>query len=154
MSPPGCQKMSATPCHRNAEERFPVLSLKSREQEPPNPLLIRDKAFYSLVHHHAMGERENQFSDDPVPPDGVRDGRHLEIRRQLPHHTPVEITYPLTSLAASQRGDKEEVGVLGHRRERRLEVEVMELCPAVRVAGLHHRLLRRREVTLVHEVLL
>src|SRR5215470_12820535 len=48
MSPPGCQKMSATPCHRNAEERFPVLSLKSREQEPPNPLLIRDKAFYSL----------------------------------------------------------------------------------------------------------
>src|SRR6516165_10254234 len=48
MSPPGCQKMSATPCNRNAEESFPVLSLKSREQEPPNPLLIRDKAFYSL----------------------------------------------------------------------------------------------------------
>jgi len=41
--------MSATPCNQNAEESFPVLSLKSREQEPPNPLLIRDKAFYRLV---------------------------------------------------------------------------------------------------------
>ena len=41
--------MSATPCNRNAEESFPVLSLKSREQEPPNPLLIRDKAFYRLA---------------------------------------------------------------------------------------------------------
>src|SRR6266446_9757768 len=43
MSPPGCQKMSAKPCNRNAEESFPVLSLKSREQKPPNPLLIQDK---------------------------------------------------------------------------------------------------------------
>src|SRR3989442_14810430 len=43
MSPPGCQKMSAKPCNRNAEKRFPVLSLKSREQKPPNPLLIQDK---------------------------------------------------------------------------------------------------------------
>src|SRR5215468_12357738 len=43
MSPPGCQKMSATPCNRNAEESFPVLSLKSREQKPPNSLLIQDK---------------------------------------------------------------------------------------------------------------
>src|SRR4029434_8361943 len=43
MSPLGCQKISAKPCNRNAEERFPVLSLKSREQKPPNPLLIQDK---------------------------------------------------------------------------------------------------------------
>src|SRR5947209_17254621 len=43
MSPPGCQKMSAKPCNRNAEENFPVLSLKSREQKPPNSLLIQDK---------------------------------------------------------------------------------------------------------------
>src|SRR6266446_2115006 len=43
MSPPGCQKMSAKPCNRNAAESFPVLSLKSREQKPPNPLLIQDK---------------------------------------------------------------------------------------------------------------
>src|SRR5215470_5029899 len=43
MSPPGCQKMSATPCNRNAEESFPVLSLKSWEQKPPNSLLIQDK---------------------------------------------------------------------------------------------------------------
>ena len=35
--------MSAKPCNRNAEESFPVLSLKSREQKPPNPLLIQDK---------------------------------------------------------------------------------------------------------------
>src|SRR5262249_4113808 len=101
-----------------------------------------------------MSERENEFSDDTITPDGVRDGRHLEIRRQLPHHTPVEITYPLTALAASQRGAKEEVGVLGHRRERRIEVAVMELGLAVRVADLHHRLLSRREVTLSHKVLL
>src|SRR5712692_1306160 len=43
MSSPGCQKMWVKPCHRNAEERFPVLSLKSREQKPPNHLLIQDK---------------------------------------------------------------------------------------------------------------
>src|SRR3989442_10680009 len=43
MSPPGCPKMWVKPCNRNAEERFPVLSLKSREQKPPNPLLIQDK---------------------------------------------------------------------------------------------------------------
>src|SRR5467141_3170665 len=43
MSPPGCPKMSAKPCNRNAEESFPVLSLTSREQKPPNPLLIQDK---------------------------------------------------------------------------------------------------------------
>src|SRR6266567_9439159 len=43
MSPPGCPKMWVKPCNRNAEESFPVLSLKSREQKPPNPLLIQDK---------------------------------------------------------------------------------------------------------------
>ena len=35
--------MSAKPCNRNAEKSFPVLSLNSRQQKPPNPLLIRDK---------------------------------------------------------------------------------------------------------------
>jgi Subtilase family len=35
--------MWVKPCNRNAEESFPVLSLKSREQKPPNPLLIQDK---------------------------------------------------------------------------------------------------------------
>src|SRR5438105_4733977 len=48
MSPRGCQKMSAKPCNQNAEENFPVLSLKRREQKPPNPLLIQDKDFYRL----------------------------------------------------------------------------------------------------------
>src|SRR4029453_10343021 len=43
MSPPGCQKMWVKPCNRNAEESFTVLNLKSREQKPPNPLLIQDK---------------------------------------------------------------------------------------------------------------
>src|SRR5436853_4918515 len=43
MSPPGCPKMWVKPCNRNAEESFPVLSLKSREQKPPNSLLIQDK---------------------------------------------------------------------------------------------------------------
>src|SRR2546423_6344994 len=43
MSLPGCQKMWVKPCNRNAEESFPVLSLKSREQKPPNHLLIQDK---------------------------------------------------------------------------------------------------------------
>src|SRR5712671_3615580 len=43
MSPPGCQKMSAKPCNRNAAESFPVVNLKSREQKPPNSLLIQDK---------------------------------------------------------------------------------------------------------------
>src|SRR5712692_11725726 len=43
MSPPGCQKMSAKPCSQNAEESCPVLSLQSREQKPPNSLLIQDK---------------------------------------------------------------------------------------------------------------
>src|SRR5215475_8249568 len=101
-----------------------------------------------------MGERENQISDDPITPDGVRDGRHLEIRRQLPHQTPVEITHPLASIPASQRWDKEERGGLGHRRERGIEVEVLELCLAVRLERLHHRLLRWREVTWDHNALL
>src|SRR6266545_1947981 len=48
MSPRGCQKMSAKPCNQNAEENFPVLSLKRREQKPPNPLLMQDKDFYRL----------------------------------------------------------------------------------------------------------
>src|SRR2546426_10716998 len=43
MSPPGCPKMWVKPCNRNAEESFPVLSLKSREQKAPNHLLIQDK---------------------------------------------------------------------------------------------------------------
>src|SRR5262249_26456647 len=43
MSPPGCQKMWAKPCNQNAEESFPVHSLKSQAQKPPNPLLIQDK---------------------------------------------------------------------------------------------------------------
>src|SRR6266436_6402773 len=43
MSPAGCPKMSATPCKRNADESFPVLRLKSREQKSPTPLLIQDK---------------------------------------------------------------------------------------------------------------
>src|SRR6266853_256571 len=43
MSPRGCQQMSAKPCNRNAEESFPVLSFKSREQKPPNLLLIQDE---------------------------------------------------------------------------------------------------------------
>src|SRR5262249_16171776 len=50
MSPLGCQKMSAKPCNRNAEESFPVLSLKSREQKPPNPLLIQDKDVLQPTH--------------------------------------------------------------------------------------------------------
>src|SRR5438105_853217 len=43
MSPAGCPNMSATPCNRNADESFPVLRLKSREQKSPTPLLIQDK---------------------------------------------------------------------------------------------------------------
>src|SRR5215475_6195613 len=52
MSPLGCQKMSAKPCNRNAEESFPVLSLKSREQKPPNPLLIQDKDVLQPTSRH------------------------------------------------------------------------------------------------------
>jgi hypothetical protein len=101
-----------------------------------------------------MGERENQLSDDPVTPDGVRDGSHLEILWKLPHQTLVEITHPLASTAASKGWDKEERGVLGHRRERRIEVEVLELCLTVLFERLHHRLLRRRGVTWDHTTLL
>ena len=52
MSPPGFQKRSAKPCNRYAEESCPLLSLKSRGHKPPNPLLIQDKAFYSLPWNH------------------------------------------------------------------------------------------------------
>src|SRR6266446_2359154 len=58
MSPPGCQKMSAKPCNRNAAESFPVLSLKSREQKPPNPLLIQDK--------NVLQPRSDLFVDELV----------------------------------------------------------------------------------------
>src|SRR5712691_8567259 len=66
MSPLGYQKMSATPCNQNAEESFPVLSLKSREQEPPNPLLIRDKAFYRLG-AHLWSPQHHTLADPPRP---------------------------------------------------------------------------------------
>src|SRR5712691_4758594 len=49
MSPHGCRKRSAKLCHRDAEERFPVLSLNNRKPKPPHYLLIQDKAFYSLA---------------------------------------------------------------------------------------------------------
>src|SRR3989449_9491706 len=48
MSPHGCQKMSAKPCKRDAEESLPVRSLSNRKPKPPNCLLIQDKTFYSL----------------------------------------------------------------------------------------------------------
>jgi hypothetical protein len=35
--------MWVKPCNRNAAESFPVPSLESREQKPPNHLLIQDK---------------------------------------------------------------------------------------------------------------
>src|SRR5262245_25646312 len=101
-----------------------------------------------------MGERENQFSDDPIAPDGIRNGGHLELLRQLPHQTVTEITYSLASTATSKCWDKEERGVLGHRCERRIEVAFVELCLAMRLERLHHRLLRRREVTWDHNALL
>src|SRR5262249_48148865 len=50
MSPPGCQKMLAKPCNQNAEESFPVHSLKSQAQKPPNPLLIQDKNILQPTH--------------------------------------------------------------------------------------------------------
>ena len=53
--------MSAKLCQRNAEERCPVLSLKSREQKPPNPLLIQDKDVLQPRHRLRHGM-----------PDGVR----------------------------------------------------------------------------------
>src|SRR5712691_8657251 len=77
MSPPGCQKMSATPCNRNAEESFPVLSLKSREQEPPNPLLIRDKAFYSLGPGYTPGWEPDSILYGAYAPDTLRNIGHV-----------------------------------------------------------------------------
>src|SRR6266851_9040521 len=71
MSPLGYQKMSATPCNQNAEESFPVLSLKSREQEPPNPLLIRDKAFYRLAQTRVVwGTAAQDHRPSPAPQPG------------------------------------------------------------------------------------
>src|SRR5262249_60595209 len=64
MSPLGCQKMSAKPCNRNAEESFPVLSLKSREQKPPNPLLIQDK--------NALQPSAQRMAHQGVPPGASR----------------------------------------------------------------------------------
>src|SRR3989442_1574582 len=86
MSPPGCQKMSAKPCNRNAEESFPVLSLKSREQKPPNSLLIQDKNVLqpSADLHRTEsggveepGKRLGLANPDPLP-------RQLRIERVHP----------------------------------------------------------------------
>src|SRR6266446_9096437 len=91
MSRPGCQQTSAKPCNRNAEESFPVLSLKSQEQKPPNPLLIQDKNALQprlpppragLPGHvpapHRLGnalERTLRLASPPCPPGGTH-GRH------------------------------------------------------------------------------
>ena len=52
MSPHGCQKMSAKPCKRDAED-FTRASLSNRKPKPPNCLLIQDKTFYSLAQNSA-----------------------------------------------------------------------------------------------------
>src|SRR5438552_14585919 len=101
MSPPGCQKMSAKPCNRNAEERFPVLSLKGREQKPPNPLLIQDKNVLqpspALAHQPAWMETVVEVLSACVEvhrPMGLRGSRSLALGAPgalLVSPTPVEL---------------------------------------------------------------
>src|SRR2546422_5490074 len=65
MSPHGLRKRSAKPCNQYAEESSLVLSLKSRQQKPPNPLLIQDKAFYSLLWDWLTGNRSDERVFEP-----------------------------------------------------------------------------------------
>src|SRR5215831_12161163 len=97
MSPLGCQKMSAKPCNRNAEESFPVLSLKSREQKPPNPLLIQDKD----VLQPSLGLRLmlSEFSPIPGTPDGERCREWVDLDEPLWHNKTV---FPLVLLGAEE----------------------------------------------------
>jgi len=104
--------MSATPCNQNAEESFPVLSLKSREQEPPNPLLIRDKAFYRLVNNslddalevvtvydptHPLYGRRFRVASRPTRPDAQ--GTHLLVflRDTIQLRLPLRVTLPVST---------------------------------------------------------
>src|SRR2546423_6036644 len=72
MSPAGCPKMSATPCNRNADESFPVLRLKSREQKSPTPLLIQDKdvlqpsALPSYLFGHGIAPSPGEKGEDAL----------------------------------------------------------------------------------------
>src|SRR5207245_6124707 len=61
MSPHGCQKMSAKPCKRDAEESLPVRRLSNQKPKPPNCLLIQDKTFYSLASIHTSEEFEERI---------------------------------------------------------------------------------------------
>src|SRR5258707_15193984 len=81
MSPLGCQKMSAKPCNRNAEESFPVLSLKSWEQKPPNPLLIQDKNV--LQPSLGLAEPQASLGDQPARWANTVQSRGTSLR-----HTP------------------------------------------------------------------
>src|SRR5262245_44642130 len=101
-----------------------------------------------------MGERENELGGYPIIPDRPCDGSQLEILRKLPHQTPVELTHTYDSFAARKRWGRENVGVVRHGRERRIEIEVNEFCPSVICKGLHHRLLSGREIRLCHDTLL
>src|SRR2546427_272138 len=77
MSPHGCQKMSAKPCKRDAEESLPVRSLSNRKPKPPNCLLIQDKTFYSLDGTLVVTSEESP-NHDGMRLQGVRGGNVLE----------------------------------------------------------------------------
>jgi hypothetical protein len=80
------------PCNRNAAESFPVPSLESREQKPPNHLLIQDKdvlqpsAGLTLEEHGGIGRRhevelrEHRREGSAVPDDPVDVGLDVEAR--------------------------------------------------------------------------
>src|SRR5262245_29975352 len=101
-----------------------------------------------------MSKGQYEFTDYAIVPDCARDKRELEVLWQLRHQMPVEVSDRIKTLGPSERWRNKEIGVLGHRRESRIEIAVNDFCFPVVGQRFHHSLLRRCEVGFGHETLL
>src|SRR5436190_10368139 len=96
------------------------------------------------VEHAIVGEGDVQFVDDLVLAHRSRDGLDLGVVGPLADEVvAVEVAHAGRAIATGDRWYVMDVGVVGHRRHRRLEVEVLEL-------RLHVRVESRRQVAHSH----
>src|SRR5215211_3026792 len=96
------------------------------------------------VEHAIVSEGDVQFVDDLVLAHRSRDGLDLGVVGPLADEVvAVEVAHAGRAIATGDRWYVMDVGVVGHRRHRRLEVKVLEL-------RLHVRVESRRQVAHSH----
>ena len=105
----------------------PVEPRHDAEREPHVPA-CRSDARQELIHLDVVCEREDELVDDLVVAHRPRDRRDLDVGRPLPDEVlSVEPAHVLEPDSSGHHGHVVDVRVLGHRRHRRVEVQVNEL---------------------------